>query len=337
MYLFTKPKIFRLVIANIMKLYPTLKKINLDLVIAGHSGWILQLSFIISRIFKIKIISIAYGLDLLVRNILSFRTYYFRNADKIILITHQTKELIKKIHHLNEDKLEVIYVGVDTESLKVKETKLELRKEFNIPTNEFVILSVGRHIPRKNFQLVLKALNKINKLSFYYDAFLNRFVSIKYINHYKIKYYLIGEGEETVVLKRLTEDLNLKNQVVFLGRCDINTRNKYYKMADLFIMPSITKKDDIEGFGIVFLEANYFKVPVIGTATGGMSEAIVNRKTGFLIKQNDTYDLVNKIIFLYNNEAKRKEMGENGFNRVITNFRWENIIRNYINLFNKLK
>ena len=322
LYLFTKPKIFRLILVNIFKLYPRLKTKNFDLVIAGHSGWILPLSFIISRIFKKKLISIAYGLEFLVKNPLSFKTYYFRNTEKIILITHQTKEIIKKMHHLNEEKLEVIYVGVDIDSLEIKETKSELRKEFNISNDNFVILSVGRHIPRKNFQLVLRALNEINRLN------LNP--------SFKIKYFLIGEGEETTNLKQLTKDLNLENQVVFLGRCDVTTRNKYYKMADLFIMPSITKNNDIEGFGIVFLEANYFKVPVIGTATGGMSEAIIDGGTGFLIKQNDINDLVDKIIFLYNNEVIRKEMGENGFNRVIRDFKWENIIKNYINLIRKL-
>ena len=320
LYLFTKPKIFKLVIANIIKLYPILKNMNIDLVIAGHSGWILQLSFIISRILKKKLISIAYGLDLLVRNILSFRTYYFRNADKIILITNQTKELIKKIHHLDDDKLEVIHVGIDINSLKVKKSKSKLREEFNIPEFDFMILSVGRHIQRKNFQLVLRALDKINKLNFYY----------------KIKYYLIGEGEQTRILKQLTKDLNLENQVIFLGRCDIDIRNKYYKMSDLFIMPSITKKDDIEGFGIVFLEANYFKVPVIGTATGGMSEAIVDGITGYLIKQNDINDLVDKITHLYTYEFIRSEMGEDGYDRVIRDFKWENIIKNYISLIRKL-
>ena len=322
LYLFTKPKIFRLILTNVSNLYPHLKTKKFDIIISGHSGWILPLSFIISRIFKKKLISIAYGLEFLVKYPLSFKTYYFRNTEKIILITHQTKEIIKKIHHLNDEKLEVIYVGVDIDSLEIKETKSELRKEFNISNDNFVILSVGRHIPRKNFQLVLRALNEINKLN------LNP--------SFKIKYFLIGEGEETTNLKQLTKDLDLENQVIFLGSSDVNTRNKYYKLADLFIMPSITKNNDIEGFGIVYLEANYYKVPVIGTATGGISEAIIDGETGFLIKQNDIKDLVDKIIFLYNNELKRKEMGENGFNRVIRDFKWENLIQNYINLIRKL-
>ena len=323
LYLITKPKMFLVIIVDIINLYPILKNMSFDVIIAGNSGLMLPLSFIISRIFRKKLISIAYGNDFLINNSLSLKTFYFRNTEKIVLLTYQTKEIIKKIHHLSDDNLEVIYVGVDISLLKVKETKLEIRKDFNIPDDTFVILSVGRHVQRKNFQLVLRALNMINKLDF-------RFKS-------KIKYYLIGDGEETANLKQLTIDLNLEKQVVFLGSFSGNVRNKYYKMSDLFIMPSITKNVDIEGFGVVFLEANYFNLPVIGTATGGMIEAIDNGETGFLIRQNDVNELVDKIMILFNNELLRKTMGKNGFNRVIRDFRWENVIKKYIQLIKELK
>lgn len=325
MYLMLKPKILMMVVENVSNLLPHLKKLKFDVVISGNSGRNLSLVYILSRIFNKKLITIAYGNDFLTRSSLSLKTFYFRNADKIILITYKTKELIKKIHHLDDDKLEVIHVGVDISSLEVKETKLELRKEFDIGEDVFMILSVGRHATRKNFQLVIKAL----------DILVN--VIYRPLKNKKYKYYLIGKNEsQTSNLKQLTKDLKLEDQVTFLGRCDVNTRNKYYKMSDLFIMPSITKNTDIEGFGIVFLEANYFKVPVIGSATGGMTEAIIDGKTGFLIKQNDIIDLVDKITFLCNNELKRKEMGENGYYRVIKDFKWEKIIKNYIKLINEM-
>ena len=320
-YLFIKPKTFLYVINNIIKLYPTLKNMEIDLVISGNSGRTLPLCFFISRILRKKLITIAHGLDFLKSNKYSFKSHYFRNTEKVILTTYQVKEIIKEMHHIDEDRLEVINISVDIDSLEVKETKAELRKQFCFDKEEFIILSVGRHVRRKNFQLIIRALNEINKL---YD----------YPN---IMYVLIGEGEQTNDLKTLTKELNLEDQVSFIGRCSYEIRNKYYKMADLFIMPSITSKNDIEGFGIVFLEANYFKVPVIGTATGGMSEAIVDGVTGFLIRQNDLKDLTDKIVFLFNNKSIGKDMGEFGYNRVIREFRWENIIQNYIKLIRKLK
>jgi len=317
MFLILKPKIFMKVIQNVTNLVPYLKKLNFDIIVGGNSGWILSLVHILSRIFDKKLISIAYGNDFLIRNPLSLKTYYFRNTDKIIVINNQMKQIIKKMHQLTEDQLEIIYVGLDLKEFEVKKTKIELRKEFNIPENQFVLLSVGRHVPRKKFDLVIKAVSEIKKLK----PSLN------------IKYFLIGDGQETLYLQNLTKRLNLESQIVFLGSCDLEKRNKFYKLSDIFLMPVETKKHDIEGFGIVFLEANYYNVPVIGTATGGIVEAIVDGETGLLIKPNDLNDLVKKILYLYENENVRKKMGEKGHNRVINEYSWQKIVDDYIRVF----
>lgn len=309
------------VIENVYCLIPYLKKLNFDIIVGGTSDWILQLIFILSRIFNKKVISFAFGNDFLIINPLSLKTFYFRNMDKIIVINNQIKQIIKKMHNLNENQLEVIHVGLNIKELEVKKSKKELRKEFNIPENQFVLLSVGRHVPRKKFDLVIKAVDKIKKLR-------------PSIN---IKYFLIGEGQETHKLKKLAMNLNLVKELNFLGSCESEKRNKFYKLSDLFIMPVITRKNDIEGFGIVFLEANYYKVPVIGTSTGGIIDAIINGETGLLVKPNDLNDLVEKILFFYDNEDKRKEMGQLGYNRVVNEYTLDKTIKDYINVFKNLK
>jgi len=317
MFLILKPKILMKVIKNISNLLPYLKKINFDIIVGGNSGWIFSLVYILSRIFDKKLISIAYGNDFLIRNPLSLKTYYFRNTDKIIVINNQMKQIIKKMHHLCEDQLEIIFVGLDLKELDVKKSKKELRKEFSIPENQFVLLSVGRHVPRKKFDLVIKAVSEIKKLK----PALN------------IKYVLIGDGQKTQYLKNLTKQLNLESQIEFLGSCDLEKRNKFYKLSDIFLMPVETTINRIEGFGIVFLEVNYYNVPVIGTATGGILEAIVDGETGLLIKTNDLNDLVEKILYLYENENVRKKMGEKGHNRVINEYSWQKIVDDYIRVF----
>lgn len=320
LHFFTKPQIFMKVMDNINILHPFLKKIDFDLIFSGNSNWILPLNYILSKLYKKKIVTIAYGGEFLVHSRLTLRTYYFRSTEKIIVITNYAKNLIKKIHHLKDNQIKVIYVGVNLDDLEIKDTKEELRKEYNISSENRILLSVGRHVERKNFGLVITGLGKIKKIR----------------PNLNIKYYLVGEGPETENLKILVKKLNLEKDVKFLGNCDIETRNKFYKMSDIFIMPSITKKNDIEGFGIVFLEANYFKLPVIGTKTGGMVEAIIDGKTGFLIKQNDLNDLIEKILFLLDNEKIRKDFGENGYNRVVEEFQWKNIVNDYITFFEDL-
>lgn len=321
LYLLLNPRKLKWTIDNLIHIYPYLKQIKFDIIFGGNTRWCLPLNFIISRFFKKRIISMAYGSDFLLGWPLSFKSSYYKNLDKIIVICNQMKQLIKNVHHLKEEQLEIIHVGINAEDLDVKESKIELRREFNVPLEQFVILGVGRHNSRKKFDLVIRAIYDIKKLR----PTLN------------IKCFLIGEGQNTKKLKQLTKKLKLKNEVEILGFCDSETRNKFYKLSDVFIMPSISAKNNIEGFGIVFLEANYHKIPVIGSASGGIIDAIVNDKTGLLVKPNNLKDLTEKIIFLYENENLREKMGKTGHNRVINEFTWDKIIEDYDLLFKSFK
>ena len=321
LYLLVQPNTLLNTIDNLIKIYHKIKKLDIDIFLAGTgTGDTLSLVFILSRMFNKKVASLTYGNEFLVHSRFSLRTYLFKNIDLLILGTYALKELIKKIHHLDENKLAVINYGLIPEDYKIRESKEELRENFNIPEDQFVLLSDGRHILRKRFDLVIEAIKIIKEK----------------VPSIKIKYYLIGKGEETPRLKRKTKELDLEKEIEFLGFTDVETRNKFLKLSDAFIMPSVVKKESIEGFGIVFLEANYFGTPVIGTLSGGIIEAVENGETGLLVKENDLNDLVDKILFYYFNEDKRISMGIKGHERVIKNFNWNLIVNDYVKLFEDL-
>jgi glycosyltransferase involved in cell wall biosynthesis len=317
-----KPQFLFKTIKNVQNLYPYFKKLDIDVILGGSSGMnTLPLIILLSMIFDVKVASIAYGNDFLVRSGLSFKSYYLNNLDLIFLGTNKMKKVIQKIHSiLDPNKFEVINYGLILDEYKIKESKAELREKFGIFMDDVILLSVGRHVSRKNFDLVIKAIKKVKE------------------NHekLKIKYFLLGEGEATPMLKDLSKKLGLEKDVKFLGYVDTLTRNYYYKLSDIFIMPSKIEKESIEGFGIVFLEANFFNLPVIGTKSGGITEAIIDGTTGFLIKPNNIDDLVNKIEYLYLNPEKRLDMGNKGHNRVISKFDWNSIVKDYINCLNNL-
>jgi len=321
-YSLVKPKLFIRSLINVKILYPFFKKYNFDLIIGGASGSkLLMLIFPLSRLFNKKVISWAHGNEFLVKSKFSLKTYFLKNLDKIILANHKTKDLIKKIHNINEKEIALINYGLTLKDYELNITREQLREELNISRNCFVILSVGRHVTRKKFDLVIRALNQIQKKKQDLD----------------IRYYLIGEGPETSNLKRLVKNLGLEKQVFFLGLVDNYVRNKYYKISDVFLMPSIEEKESIEGFGLVFLEANYYNVPVIGTPSGGITEAIENMKNGMYVNPNDENDITDKILFLYENREKRAEMGLYGHDRVVSQYNWEIIINEYTKLFEDLQ
>ncbi|MHA1253775.1 MAG: glycosyltransferase, partial [Candidatus Helarchaeota archaeon] len=112
-----------------------------------------------------------------------------------------------------------------------------------------------------------------------------------------------------------------------------NLRNKYYKACDLFVLPSkyILKKRYIEGFGIVFVEAGFFKLPSIGPYFGGVNDVIINGQTGFLI--NNIEELTEKIKIFLENPNIRKKMGLNAYQFVKNNFLMEHAYKRYLKAF----
>ncbi|MFX1388572.1 MAG: glycosyltransferase family 4 protein [Promethearchaeota archaeon] len=319
-YLIIKPKALIETIDNIRRLSQYLTNLDFDLIVSSNSGNILILAVFLGTIFNKKVVTLAHGNDFLAKKAIHLKSSYFKSVEKIIVNSTKMRQFIRKIYNLNEEKLIVINRAISLKDSEIQNSKLEIRKELNLSDDDFIILSVGRQNFRKNFDLVIRSIERILKIR----------PSIK------IKYYLIGSGLDTQNLKDLTRKLNLEDKVFFLGNCNNELRNKFYKLSDLFIMPSIMSSNTIEGFGIVFLEANFYNLPVIGTRSGGIPEAIIEGKTGYLIKPEDLEDLIDKIMILYDNEDLRLEMGQAGHDRVINEFLWENIIEIYLKTFKKV-
>ncbi|MBD3216062.1 MAG: glycosyltransferase [Candidatus Lokiarchaeota archaeon] len=316
-YFFYRFKISMNIIDNIRLMYPVLKKNKFDLILVSHGGWIFPLGFILKIILKKKLVLMVHGNDFLVKNPISQKTNFFLNTDKIIVSNSIMKNLIKKIHHLEDKQLKIIHRALNISQLYVDQNKRELRDLYDIPKNEFIILSVGRHVERKNFDLVIKCIKEI------YDE----------ESSINIHYYLIGEGKETEKLKLLTIDLKIEKNVTFLGECSENKRNHFYKLSDLFIMTPKLKKNSIEGFGIVFIEANYYKLPCIGSDHYGVRSAIIDGKSGFLIEPNNLSQLKEKIMELYRDESLRERIGEFGYERVVRAYTWDKVVHDYIETF----
>ncbi len=318
LYLLIKPSIFVGVVKNLSIIHPYLKKIKPDLIfISACSSLLLPLGYILSRLIGKKFICSAHGTDFLVKSHYSLKTHYLKAIDKIIVSSNKMKEMIKKINHLDDSRLTIIPYGLYLPDYELKQDITQIKKELHISPKDFIIISVGRHAPRKNFQIVIKAMKAIKEK----------------LSSTRIKYYLIGKGSESHNLKVLTKKFNLEEDVLFLGAVNDVIKNKYLKASDIFIMPSIASNKTIEGFGIVFLEANFFKLPVIGTTSGGIIEAIDHNKSGLLVKPNDLNELVKAILYLNDHEIERKVMGEYGYNRVINNYNWDLIVHKYIKLF----
>ncbi|MFC1804917.1 glycosyltransferase family 4 protein [Candidatus Omnitrophota bacterium] len=232
-------------------------------------------------------------------------TKVLRNAEAVISICDYTVNMLVGLG-VEREKIFKIPPGIDLKVFRVGEetvTKEQLGLEGKV-----VLLTVARLEERKNHQVVLRALPRV----------LEEFPNCAYV--------ITGSGHTEKKLKMLVEDLSLKQQVIFTGEIPLWEIQNYYNLADIFIMVNreIPERGDLEGFGIVFLEAAAFKKPVIGGRSGGVTESVEDGTTGILIDDPlDRDEVAAAILKLLRDKELAVIMGKRAWARADKFYRWE--------------
>ena len=303
---------------HIMKMNQLIKKYKFDLIMAQswYPSGIAAVN--VAKRHKVKMTVTVHGNEILnLRFVSNFwlrkMEKVFDEADKIFCVsnyTHQKlKQRLQNISNINKNTA-IVYNGVDYNYFSPAKPDEELVKRYNLQGFN-VILTVARLVERKGQDMVIRSLSEIKK------------------HIPKIKYIICGRGSYEDKLKDLVKKLNLTDSVVFAGFIPNEQRTKFYNLCDLYVMPSreILEKGDVEGFGITYLEANACKKPVIGSKTGGATEAIVDGETGFLVNPIDSKEIAKTCVMLLSNKELSKKIGENGRMRIIREFNWDNVCR----------
>ena len=292
-----------------LKLLSCTHKNNDNLFISGI-GSLSHIPVFFSRFFAIKTATIIYGKDLLHIKNNKRIIQSLKRIDLIITISLYTKQLLCRLIG-ERDNIIIInpffsperFPEIDDAFLKETRTQYSLQ-------NKKVILTTGRLIERKNHSLVIKTMKKIHE------------------EFPEVIYLIIGEGPYKERLKERVMELKLKDHVQFLGFVTQKTLHALYDIADIFVMPSRETENDVEGFGIAFLEANYFGTPVIGTRTGGIPDAIEDGVNGLLISPDSDDELTEAVKKLLKDTSLYRTMKKQGRQRVIDKFLLEKTVNN---------
>ena len=133
-------------------------------------------------------------------------------------------------------------------------------------------------------------------------------------------------------LLKIIKENNLSENVEFKSGLSDEDLKQEYNSADLFLMPSINMNDNLEGFGLVYLEANAFGLPCIGSKQSGAVDAILDGETGYLVEAGDTDDIADKVIKVLSDDKLYRKMSENSLSW-IDKFSWDKTVESYIKAY----
>ena len=186
-----------------------------------------------------------------------------RGADRLICNSQNTKSLLMEHWHVPAKKIEVINPGVDEQTFRPASPDPAFRKRFGWE-NRFVCLTVGRLQRRKGHDKMIEAIPQIKK------------------EIPNILYAIVGQGDNYPNLLAEVHKLGLEDQVQFLNEIEDGDLIRCYQQCDIFILPNRSDGNDIEGFGMVLVEAQASGKPVIAGDSGGTAETMDNGTTGLI-------------------------------------------------------
>lgn len=241
-------------------------------------------------------------------------------ADKVIAECPQDREDLIRYYAAAPEKISLIPCGVDTEEFYPVDRKLA-RMRLNLPAEGPVLLQLGRMVPRKGVDNVVRSL-----------ALLKAFPDAALL-------VVGGPAEdcgqtpdaEILRLQQLAKELGVRRQVTFVGQKKRDELKYYYSAADIFITTPW-----YEPFGITPLEAMACGTPVVGSDVGGIKYSVRNGKTGLLVPPNDPAALAAVVGQLLNNPAMRSEMAANAVKRVKAAFTWKMVAEKTIAVYREV-
>ena len=249
-----------------------------------------------------------HGLDITFMNKIYQRLIPKRvnELDTIICISENTKkECVKR--GIDKKKIVIVSNGVNPDEFIINKPKKELREslaeELKIDLKgKKVLFTSGRLVKRKGVEWFV--LNVMPKLP---DTYV---------------YLVAGDGEERENIEKAIKKRKLEGRVFLLGKVKFAILKLLYNSADLFVMPNISVAGNVEGFGLVAVEASSCGLPVVASNVDGIPAAIVEGKTGWLVREKDADGFVKRI-------TGKGLDGRNVRGETVKRFAWGRIVGEY--------
>ena len=234
---------------------------------------------------RTKLVLLAHGIEIWYP-LHGFQKKMLRNCDTILAVSNYTRNKLSEVHGVPEEKSFVLNNCLDPflplPSLhKKNETLLE---KYGFTKDDFILMTLTRLSSKERYKGYDKVIGAVAKLKSAYPH---------------IKYLIAGSYDKTekIFIDKLIKKSGLQNNVVMPGYIKDEELEEHFILSDLYVMPS--RK---EGFGIVFIEAMYYGLPVIAGNMDGSSDALLHGKLGQLVNPDSVEEIANAISNILKNK-----------------------------------
>ncbi len=257
--------------------------------------------WLLSYILHIPYVVSTHGMDVVLPMSSRIKSWLcrmiFTRARYVVTVSRYTAEKIK-VFGVEESRIAIL-PGCPSVDVSVVDEAIPFKKDGKI------ILTVGRLVKRKGHEDILRALVDVVKI------------------HPDVRYVIVGDGPNRAVIENLARDLGVDKYVTFTGEVSGSDMMRWLATCDVFAMTPRDINGDVEGFGLVYLEANVFGKPVVATRSGGVSDAVVDGVTGVLVGEGDVSAIAGAISGLLSDRELAIKIGKQGRERVLRDFQWE--------------
>jgi len=292
------------------------KSRHYDVLLLGD-GVLAIIAWVMSRIKRSPlIVCIIHGLDLTFQKSI-YQNWWVRRflpvVDVLLPVSHQTALEAQK-RGLREDRCHVIPNGVNPDDFTTKRDlhRLEVLLGKSVEA-KCIILTVGRLIARKGVHWFVE--------------------NVMPVLDEDIVYIIAGDGPIRKNIEEIVKRKGLETRVHVLGQVNNNALLTLYSTADIFVQPNIPVKNDMEGFGLVVLEAGASGLPVVASRIEGLIDAISEGDNGELLTPCNVDEYVKHINMLVRDPVSRHAKGQSALNYVRQYFTWKVIAERYLNVF----
>jgi L-malate glycosyltransferase len=233
--------------------------------------------------------------------------FSIEESDGVTAVSRFLKEKTLTNYNIDKD-IEVIYNFIDVEKFKPQDS--ECYRKHMAPNGEKILIHTSNFRAVKRVTDTIRILSRIKK-------------------DLPAKLVLVGDGPDRSECERLTRELDLQNDVIFLGKQD--GLAEILNAADLFLMPSQS-----ESFGLSALEAMSCGIPVVSSSVGGLPELVIHNENGFIAEFGDVDRMAKYALELLTNKKKYKLFAKNSRDRAVKAFDKKLIIPKYVSYYEKI-